>query len=166
MYSKTFRIGNEEVVYFNEEKSKRDCNHLTKEKFKNQFNVDLNCFQSLEKNDVVFNKVNNERVKKINKYYNNLFIVRYNANNEPIKEGILIHFDFKNSIITFSDGNKTRSYKVNNDIKKLYTYKFYKKSIKAIGGIEGLYKFYFEFLNPENQFILTVFSELEKILNE
>ena len=82
------------------------------------------------------------------------------------KKGIVVNFDFDKEVITFSNGNKTRSYKVTKNNKYLYTYKFNKKSIRAINGIEGLYKLYFEYLHSKNQYITSIFTQLENILSE
>lgn len=167
MYTKMLRIGKEEVIYYANNK-KEDDNYIICNKFREQFGLFLNAFPVLEKNDVDFYDDNQEDIKRINKYYKNLFIVKYNSYGEVIKEkkGIVVNFDFDKEVITFSNGNKTRSYKVTKNNKYLYTYKFNKKSIRAINGIEGLYKVYFEYLHSKNQYITSIFTQLENILSE
>ena len=70
------------------------------------------------------------------KYFNKVAYITYTFGKDPIpKDAIILNFDFENQ--KFQVGNKV--YKVKNDDK--HTYKFLKKTLKCIGGLEGFYKF-------------------------
>ena len=70
------------------------------------------------------------------KYFNKVAYIAYTFGKDPIpKDAIILNFDFENQ--KFQVGNKV--YKVKNDDK--YTFKFLKKTLKCIGGLEGFYKF-------------------------
>ena len=70
------------------------------------------------------------------KYFNKVAYITYTFGKDPIpKDAIILNFDFENQ--KFQVGNKV--YKVKNDDK--HTFKFLKKTLKCIGGLEGFYKF-------------------------
>ena len=77
------------------------------------------------------------KLNKINSILNNVKDEQF----KPIN----LKFDFENNKLTIND---KKTLKVENDYE--YTYKFMKTKIKAIDGINGLYKHIKEASNPED----------------
>ena len=71
-----------------------------------------------------------------NKYFNKVAFINYTFGKDPKPiDAIILNFDFDNQ--KFQVGNKT--YNVKED--KKHTFKFLKRTLKCIGGLEGFYKF-------------------------
>lgn len=93
---------------------------------------EINFELKLNEINSVLNKVTDEQFKPIN-----------------------LKFDFENNRLTIND---KKTLKVENDYE--YTYKFMKTKIKAIDGINGLYKHIKEASNPEDFFNNRMYSVL------
>ena len=95
---------------------------------------EINFKLKLNEINAILNKVEDEQFKPIN-----------------------LKFDFENNKLIIND---KKVLKVENDCE--YTYKFMKTKVKAIGGIDGLYKFIKEASDPEDFFNNRVYLTLVK----
>lgn len=91
------------------------------------------------------------KLNKINSILNNVKDEQF----EPIN----LKFDFENNKLTINDKKTLR---VENDYE--YTYKFMKTKIKAIDGINGLYKHIKKASNPEDFWNNRMYSILLKTI--
>ena len=140
-YTKHFNNGKDTILSF-DAKCKTKDNHYEAGKLCN-----TKGFQVVEDRkdhpDYDFTYNDNAFVKDIQKYYNTLLYSFYNIYGERVKS-MLVSFDFDNSTITVNG----RTLKVVEDSD--FVYKVLKTKIKAIDGIEGLYKHILEAMHVES----------------
>ena len=155
-YTKHFNVGKDVILSFDANCETRD-NHYIASKLCNTTG-----FQVIEeRKDTKFYEFtynDSSYVKDIQKYFNTLLYSFYNIHGQRVKN-LMVHFDFENSTITVNN----RTLKVENN--KEFVYKVLKTKVKAINGIEGLYKHILEAMHVDSVFNTNTYNVLCKIGN-
>ena len=135
------------IVSFTVENCKHDSSYETRKILDDNFNHNINMTQSIEDRENMdkffemsfYDMETHEGVKKINKYFDNVLISRYNIYGKVL-ESLLIHFDFENSKITITNKEGiNKIVKVEKWINLEYRMKSLKTKIKHVDGIKGVY---------------------------
>ena len=155
-YTKHFNSGADVILSFDAVCQTKD-NHFESGKLCN-----TNGFQVInEQKDSKFYEFSyndSQFVKDVQKYFNTLLYSFYNIYGQRVKN-LMVHFDFNNSTITVNG----RTLKVESDGE--YIYKVLKTKVKAINGIEGLYKHILEAMHVNSVFNTSTYNVLCAIGN-
>lgn len=155
-YTKHFNHGADAILSFDAVCDTKD-NHFEAGKLCN-----TNGFQVIEERKdskfYEFTYNDSQFVKDIQKYFNTLLYSFYNIYGQRVKN-LMVYFDFDNSTITVNG----RTLKVEAD--REYTYKVLKTKVKAINGIEGLYKHILEAMHVDSVFNTSTYNVLCAIGN-
>lgn len=155
-YTKHFNIGEDAILSFDATCETKD-NHFIAGKICN-----TNGFQCVENRKeskfFEFEYTDNGFIHDIQKRFNTVLYSFYNIYGQRVKN-LMVHFDFDNSTITVNG----RTLKVEAD--REYTYKVLKTKVKAINGIEGLYKHILEAMHVDSVFNTSTYNVLCAIGN-
>ena len=155
-YTKHFNTNEDPILTYDANCDSRD-NHFEAGKL-----CKTNGFQVIETSkdskNFEFEYTDNGFIHDIQRYFNRLLYSFYNIYGQRVKS-LLVQFDFDNSTITVNG----RTLKVESD--REYTYKILKIKVKAINGIEGLYKHILESMHVDSVFNCSTYSILCAIGN-